>query len=355
LPSLTSTSTLSVSVSSSPSSGSAPLSVNFDAKVSGATASSYKWSFGDGATSTSVLPSHVYQAAGNYTSKVTITDTAGGTASASSLVAVSGTSSQSKLRVVQANIQYGGQGTDNVINLTRTAEWLVKMNPDVASLTEVIGGWNDPSLITGLMKQKTGLTWYNYYVPKYPGCVEGVMILSKWPIKSTAQYFMSYQMPIAEATIEVNGKLISFFATHFQWPKDDSSERQVEANQLVSFASKFAEPRIIAGDLNAQVGTPEVDIILQDYFGGWDTAVDKGLATAYPDNPPNLDTRTRRSRIDHVMFAKGATGVSVTGAEVPDQRAPNTAAEVVEKIGTSDDLGVRPSDHNFIEVSFDVN
>jgi endonuclease/exonuclease/phosphatase family metal-dependent hydrolase len=166
---------------------------------------------------------------------------------------------------------------------------------------------------------------------------------------------MSYQMPIAEATLKVNGKLISFFATHFQWPKDDSSERQVEANQLVSFASKFSEPRIIAGDLNAQVGTPEVDIILQDYFGGWDTAVDKGAATAYPDNPPNLDTRTRRSRIDHVMFSKGATGVSVTGAEVPDQRAPNTASLVVEKISTSDDYGVRPSDHNFMEVTFDVN
>lgn len=353
LPSLTGTPV--VNVSSSPSSGSAPLGVNFSANLSGAAPSAYQWSFGDGQTSTAALPSHIYQAAGNYTAKVTVTDSTGATASASSLVAVSGTSSQTKFRAVQANISYGGHGTDKIIDLARTAEWLVKLNPDAASLSEVIGGWGDPELITSLMKEKTGLSWYSYYVPKYPGCAEGVMILSKWPIVSTAQYFMSYQMPIAEATLKVNGRLISFFATHFQWPEDASAERQVEARELVAFASHFAEPRIIGGDLNSQVGTPEVDTILQDYFGGWDESVNKGLATAYPDNPATVDTRTRRSRIDHLFSSKNTTALSVAGAELPDQRAPNTANRVVVKIGTTDDEGVRPSDHNFIEVTFDIN
>ena len=91
------------------------------------------------------------------------------------------------------------------------------------------------------------------------------MILSKWPIVSTAEYFMSYQMPIAEATLDVNGKHVSFFATHFQWPKGADHERQVEANQLVAFAARFPEPRIIAGDLNAQVYTSAVNTILQQY------------------------------------------------------------------------------------------
>jgi endonuclease/exonuclease/phosphatase family metal-dependent hydrolase len=229
------------------------------------------------------------------------------------------------------------------------------MNPDVASLTEVIGGWNDPALITALMKQKTGLTWYSAYAPKYAGCPEGVMVLSKWPIASSAQYFMSYQMPIVEATLKVNGKLISFFATHFQWPASYSAQRQVEAHQLITFASKFAEPRIVAGDFNAQVGTPEIDILLQQYFGGWDKAVSEGTASAYADNPVSLDTRTRRSRIDHVLYSKGATGVSVTGGGIPDQRAAGTAGLVTVKIGTADDKGVRPSDHNFAWVSFNVN
>ena len=343
------------SVSASPSSGSLPLNVNFAASVSGATPTSYQWNFGDGQTSTAAVPSHTYQNAGNYTATLTVKDSSGGTASASSLISVNGTTSQVPLRVVEANISYGGHGTDNIINLNRVTTWLVKFNPDVASLVETIGGYNDPALITALMKQKTGLTWYNYYVPKYPGCPEGVMILSKWPIVSTAQYFMSYQMPIAEATLKVNGKLVYFFSTHFQWPSTASAERQVEARQLVSFASQFPEPRIIAGDLNAQVGTPEVDYILQSYYGGWDTAVSKGLATAYSSNPAGTLTRTRRSRIDHVFYSQAASTVSVTGAQVPDQRAPNTASQVVVKIGTTDDLGVRPSDHNYMEVDFDIN
>jgi endonuclease/exonuclease/phosphatase family metal-dependent hydrolase len=162
-------------------------------------------------------------------------------------------------------------------------------------------------------------------------------------------------MPIAEATLDVNGKHVSFFTTHFQWPSTASAERTVEAAQLVAFASKFAEPRFITGDLNAQVYTPEVITILQQYYGEWDRAVAKGVATSYPANPPSLTTRTRKSRIDHIFSSKSASGVSVTGAEVPDQRAPNTASQVVVKIGTTDDEGVRPSDHDFMEVTFELN
>ena len=162
-------------------------------------------------------------------------------------------------------------------------------------------------------------------------------------------------MPVVEATLKVNGKLISFFATHFQWPSTASGERQVEAKQLVNFAAGFPEPRIIAGDFNAQVGTPEIDILLQQYYGGWDKAASAGTATAYPDNPVSADTRTRRSRIDHVLYSKNATGVSVTGAGVPDQRAAGTAALVTVKINTLDDKGVRPSDHNFTWVAFHIN
>jgi len=354
LPVLTSA---TVSIQASSASGAAPLAVAFTPKVtlSNGSVTSYAWNFGDGQSSSAQLPSHVYQTSGNYTAKLTITDSAGTLASAATVVSVTGTATSTKLRVVQANISYGGHGTDNVLNLDRVATWLVKMNPDVASLTEVIGGWNDPALITALMKQKTGLTWYSAYAPKYAGCPEGVMVLSKWPIVSSAQYFMSYQMPIVEATVKVNGKPISFFATHFQWPAGASGERQVQAHQLITFASKFAEPRVVAGDFNAQVGTPEIDILLQQYFGGWDKAVSEGTASAYADNPVSLDTRTRRSRIDHVLYSKGATGVSVTGGGIPDQRAAGTAGLVTVKLGTADDKGVRPSDHNFAWVSFNVN
>ena len=347
-----------VAVKGSPASGVAPLSVTFTPQVtlSSGEVRTYNWEFGDGQTSADQSPSHVYRSAGNYSTKLTITDSTGTSASASTLTTVANaTSGGTKLRVVQSNISYGGYGTDNILNLDRTTDWFTRMDPDVASLSEAIGGYNDPTVIPALMKEKTGIQWYSAYAPKYPGCAEGEMILTKWPIVSTSHYYMSYQMPIVEATLNVNGKLVYFFATHFQWPEGDSSQRQVEARELVNFASQFPEPRIIGGDLNSQITTPEVGIILDQYNGGWDRALGDGTAASYPDNPPESGTRTRRSRIDHIFYSKGATNVSVTGADIPDQRAAGTAGKVVIKIGTSDDDGVRPSDHNFMAVDFNIN
>lgn len=344
----------SVSITTSASSGTAPLNVAFTAHVSNtASITSYHWDFGDGQTSSLAQPSHVYQVAGIFSPWVQVTDTSGAKASASTQITVGGKSSGVNLRVVEANIFYGGHGTDNIINLTRTASWIAKMNPDVASLIEVLGGSNDPALLSNLLHQITGLTWYYSYVPKFSGCNEGVMIVSKWPITSTAQLFMQFQMPVAEATLNVNGKSVSFFSTHFFWPKGASHPRQVQAVQTVAFANQFAEPRIIAGDFNAQDGTPEMDILEQFYSDAWVTAVNNNTATAYPDNPADLNTRTRRSRIDHILVSKNARTVSVTSGQVPDTR--NLAVKPVIRIGTLDDKGVRPSDHNFMSVLFAVH
>jgi len=89
------TSNLKVSVSASPSSGFAPLAVNFTASatVSSGYVTGYSWNFGDGQTSTQILPSHIYQSAGIYTAKVTITDNSGNKASASIVVDVGGNGS----------------------------------------------------------------------------------------------------------------------------------------------------------------------------------------------------------------------------------------------------------------------
>ncbi len=75
-----------------PTSGVAPLTVAFSSAGSAdpdGSIASYSWNFGDGtALSTAANPSHVYQAAGSYTARLTVTDNRGATASASVLITV---------------------------------------------------------------------------------------------------------------------------------------------------------------------------------------------------------------------------------------------------------------------------
>ncbi len=59
-----------------PTSGTFPLTVNFSNTSTGSI-TSYAWTFGDGGTSTSASPSHVYAAAGTYTVSLTVTGPGG--------------------------------------------------------------------------------------------------------------------------------------------------------------------------------------------------------------------------------------------------------------------------------------
>lgn len=78
-----------VSATASPGSGAAPLSVAFDASVSGGDAPiTFAWAFGDGGTATLEDPTHVYAAEGTYTARVTATDANGDQADATVQIVV---------------------------------------------------------------------------------------------------------------------------------------------------------------------------------------------------------------------------------------------------------------------------
>lgn len=66
--------------------GPAPLSVNFNATSSTGTIASHQWDFGDGSSATGNTINHTYTTAGSYIAKLTITDTAGLTSTASTTV-----------------------------------------------------------------------------------------------------------------------------------------------------------------------------------------------------------------------------------------------------------------------------
>ncbi|WP_250032167.1 PQQ-dependent sugar dehydrogenase [Paractinoplanes maris] len=81
-------------VAANPSSGAAPLTVSFSSSGSSdpeGGALTYSWNFGDGSTSSAANPSHTYASTGQRTVTLTVTDSAGLTASASTTISVGNT------------------------------------------------------------------------------------------------------------------------------------------------------------------------------------------------------------------------------------------------------------------------
>jgi hypothetical protein len=88
-------------------------------------------------------------------------------------------------------------------------------------------------------------------------------------------------------------------------------------------------------------------------FDSWNEAMNAGAAIGYADNPVSWMTRTRRGRIDYVFYSRSATSLVLRSTQIPDSRDLNNT-NVVVWLGTLDDRGVRPSDHNQMVANFDV-
>jgi len=240
-----------------------------------------------------------------------------------------------------------GTGTDNVRTFDRTATYIANMDPDIAGICEIPSEYI--STLVSALQSKTGRTWAWYHIPKYDGTTEGNLILSKYPFASTSGRYLSGQRSVAQATITVNGRTINFFATHLD--PDSSATRYTQAGELMSFASGFSESRIIVGDFNAGPDTSESVRMTSAYYDSWVRAMNAGTAVAYPDNPVYLQTRTRRGRIDYVWYSTSSPYLVLQGAQIPDTRNLSQT-NVVVLLGTLDDKGVRPSDHNPMLANF---
>ena len=253
------------------------------------------------------------------------------------------------LRVLSWNVQFG-QGTDGVTNFDRIATWLARMNPDLIALCEMPPD-QIPTLVTAL-NQKTGRTWNSHFVPKAPDVNEGNLILSKYAFAATSSRFLSYTRSVAQVTVNVGGRNVNFFATHLD--HTSSSLRQTEVSELIPWVSSFPSPRILAGDMNAANDTPEVISLLGVFRDSWVDALNLGTASAYPDNPVWMNTRTRRWRIDFILYSADVSELSTISANIPDTRDLSNT-NVVVTLGTLDDKGVRPSDHNLVVTDFNLS
>jgi hypothetical protein len=124
--------------------------------------------------------------------------------------------------------------------------------------------------------------------------------------------------------------------------------------QIKNWAATFSGPKLIMGDFNQTANssvctTPAMQPEFEDV---WASAIGMGTASAYPDNPVSCGTRTRKSRLDYIFKPAGDASLKLRSASIPDTRDLSKPASRL--LGTSDDLGVRPSDHNMVFTVIDL-
>jgi endonuclease/exonuclease/phosphatase family metal-dependent hydrolase len=244
------------------------------------------------------------------------------------------------LKFFHWNIHHG-VGTDGDYDLSRFVYWIVKSGANVVSLNEVekYTGWGNedqPARFASLLKSATGKTWYYNFAQRYGGTNgQGNLVLSTFPIQSSADYELSYDRSVAQAAIYVNGIRVNIFSTHLD--ADYASRRTTQMKELKAWvASNFAEQRVIAGDFNAWPGATEISTMLSGYDDAWSEAKADGDAIAYSGNTAG---NTRNSRIDYVFFSENASRLHLIEMRVYDTRNSS---------------GVMPSDHRPIMATFEV-
>ena len=79
----------------------------------------------------------------------------------------------------------------------------------------------------------------------------------------------------------------------------------------------FSENKII-GDFNADADLSETVRMTSAYYDSWMRAMNAGTAIAYPDNPVEMHTRTRRGRIDYVYYSLSAHILVLQGTNIPE-------------------------------------
>ena len=247
------------------------------------------------------------------------------------------------LTVLQWNVYHGGRGTDDRFDPGRQVNWIAAKHPDVVSLNEVTSSQAED--YRQRLETATGDSWHSYFAVAQADGI-GNQILSRRQLLTTSSYKMKangqYTRAISQATIDAGGTMVNVFSTHLD--NSNNGVRAAQVGELLSFVQGFAGPAIVAGDLNAAPESPELQPLFAQAPDSWIEALGTGRATAYPDNPAGPDTHTRANRIDYVLHT---AGLSTLQAEIPDQRDWSRTAVAVP-VGSTDDLAVRPSDHNFV-------
>lgn len=241
--------------------------------------------------------------------------------------AVSPLAAHDGVRVMTFNM-HNGFDTRGWLGLEAIARTIEQQQPDVVALQEAARGW----VIDG---STDVLSWLSlrldmpFVWDPTAGPLWGNAILSRFPITQSE----IHALPTADlllrrgfirARLDVGGgQTLDVLATHYHHPADGSAVR-VQESQVILDAWAGAPRTVIAGDMNAVPGDPEIEMLRA---AGLIEAVSvAGLTPGY-----TYDSTKPYQRIDYIWLspdlAEGGYGTSVRDV-------------VITSGGASDHLGI---------------
>lgn len=296
------------------------------------------------------------------------------------------------------NVQHG-QGTDESFNYQRQIDAM--SGADLIAVHERSGsetGWDTPMTNAGLVQA--------VYRANQIGGSDGNAI---WYKSSTVTVLNTYEVQLSVgaqtgwsgtnvdkcaviAKVQMEGQRFFFVSTHLcQAAGADSNgaiTSTIRENQITTLTdfidhNLFGLDVVIAADFNygpaylLNGGGFQMDLFLRRGFSDlWRTGMTNGTATApwadldsaggadqvVSDDIITHDTR----RIDSVYLKTVNRALTFTGIQVPDMRVTCSGAltgsplfcpdvAVGQRTGTVLDYGVRPTDHNPVKATFNVN
>jgi len=219
------------------------------------------------------------------------------------------------LKVMSYNIHHG-VGEDNVLDLQRIADLITEKQADVVGIQEVDRHYGARSNFEDQAKVLAEMLGYHYVYGAnldLPPAVDGqdrrqygTAILSKYPIIQSQNYLLSSfgeeQRGLLEATINVKGNHVRVYNTHLGL---DVPQRLAQVNEINDILSTKETPAILMGDLNAEPGVEEVEL-LRTGSNLVDVFQDADNANTFPVKNPS-------KRIDYIFVSEG---VKFSGQQV---------------------------------------
>jgi endonuclease/exonuclease/phosphatase family metal-dependent hydrolase len=235
------------------------------------------------------------------------------------------------VRLVTFNIHHG-VGDDGRHDLPRLARLLADADPDVICLQEVDRhfGKRSEHVDQALLLARAldlELAWGpSIDEPARNGQTErrqyGNALLSRLPIQRSDVHPLpggGEPRSALRALVELDGGALWVTTTHLS--SSSAADRAAQA-ATVATLQPAAEPGVLVGDLNADAGAAELDVLREQFIDGWEQAQDRtdqaGRFSLHAGQGLTHPARRPRVRIDQVWVSPG---VAVADARVLDGAA----------------------------------